>query len=65
MRVEITDAAPDVHADHAGHMLLDAFDMIVLSYLVTFGVCCALCVCTGVRLLRRKALPAADAKKRA
>ena len=30
---------PDVHA---GHIRLNAFDMILLSYLVAFGGCCAL-----------------------
>lgn len=61
MKVEITDVAPDVHALHSGHMLMDSFDMIVMAYVAGFIVCTMLLVCTCCRLRRKD--PIADAKK--
>lgn len=61
MKVEITDASPDIHTLHRGHMLFDAFDMVMLAYAVTFVASIFLCLCTCWRLRRKD--PITDSKK--
>ena len=66
MRVDITDADPDVQHLHSGHIVWDTFDLYNLGYAIGLLVCAAaICFASGRLFWRRKDAVRVDAKKRA